>query len=101
MTNENPPDCLILAGGLSRRMGFDKASINMDGQTLLSRMVEVMIEHGMRTCIVLGPNSDECDNDPDSVMFVRNNSWHRGLSPLRPPEYRHGSLKIGAKKKNG
>ena len=74
MTNENPPDCLILAGGLSRRMGFDKASINMDGQTLLSRMVEVMIEHGMRTCVVLGPNSDECDIDPDSVMFVRNNS---------------------------
>ena len=42
MTNENPPDCLILAGGLSRRMGFDKASANMDGQTLLSRMVGVM-----------------------------------------------------------
>ena len=49
MIDEDLPNCLILAGGLSRRLGFDKASIKMDGQTLLSRMVEVMIEHGMRT----------------------------------------------------
>ena len=33
-------------------MGFDKASVNLDGQTLLSRMVGVMKEHGMRTCVV-------------------------------------------------
>ena len=56
MIDEDLPNCLILAGGLSRRLGFDKASIKMDGQTLLSRMVEVMIEHGMRTCVVFGPN---------------------------------------------
>ena len=80
MTNENPPDCLILAGGLSRRMGFDKASVNMDGQTLLSRMVGVMKEHGMRICVVLGPNSDECDIDSDSVLFVRNKKPDLGLS---------------------
>ena len=86
MTNENPPDCLILAGGLSRRMGFDKASVNMDGQTLLSRMVGVMKEHGMRICVVLGPNSDECDIDPDSVIFVRNK---------KPDLGRTGSIQIG------
>ena len=86
MTNENPPDCLILAGGLSRRMGFDKASVNMDGQTLLSRMVGVMKEHGMRTCVVLGPNSDERDIDPDSVMVVRNK---------KPDLGRTGSIQIG------
>jgi molybdopterin-guanine dinucleotide biosynthesis protein A len=36
-------DCtaLILAGGESRRMGQDKASLVLDGQTLLQRMVNI------------------------------------------------------------
>ena len=33
--------------------------------------------------------------------FPRNNSWHRGLSPLRLPECPHDSLKTEEKKKNG
>ena len=86
MIDEDLPNCLILAGGLSRRLGFDKASIKMDGQTLLSRMVDVMIEHGMRTCVVLGPNSGECDLNADTVIFVRNDEPDLG---------RTGSIQIG------
>ncbi|WP_153109089.1 molybdenum cofactor guanylyltransferase [Propionivibrio limicola] len=37
-------DCtaLILAGGDSRRMGFDKTALTLDGQTLLQRAIERM-----------------------------------------------------------
>ena len=34
-------------------------------------------------------------------FYPRNNSWHRGLSPLRLPECLHVSLKIEEKRKSG
>lgn len=38
--NDNPPTCLIiLAGGLSRRMGQEKATIKLGGQRLIDRAV--------------------------------------------------------------
>lgn len=43
-----------------------------------------------------------CDRWFSSLCyFPRNNSWHRGLSPLRLPECRRDSLKTEEKKKNG
>ncbi len=38
--NDNPPICLIiLAGGMSRRMGREKATIQLDGQRLIDRAI--------------------------------------------------------------
>ena len=38
------PDCtaLILAGGLSTRMGQDKTRLELDGKSLLQRAIEAM-----------------------------------------------------------
>ena len=85
MIDEGVPDCLILASGLSRRLGYDKATIQLGETTLLSAMIETMKDHGMKTCVVIGPTSDEAGSS-DSVIFVRNEN---------PDHGRTGSIQVG------
>lgn len=85
MIDEGVPDCLILASGLSRRLGYDKATIQLGETTLLSAMIETMKDHGMKTCVVIGPTSDE-EGSSDSVIFVRNEN---------PDHGRTGSIQVG------
>ena len=49
MTLRKKTSCLILAAGLSRRLGFDKASIMLNGAPLVSHMAEMMEKQGLET----------------------------------------------------
>ncbi|MFM7562118.1 MAG: molybdenum cofactor guanylyltransferase, partial [Planctomycetota bacterium] len=44
---------LILAGGMSRRMGTDKAALLLDGQTFLERIVE-RLAGSVRPLVIVG-----------------------------------------------
>ncbi len=46
---------LILAGGLSSRMGRDKALLTIDGETLLARSARVLRDAGAERVVVSGP----------------------------------------------
>ena len=44
----------VLAGGASRRMGADKAFIELDGTTLLDRGVDALVRGGAESVVVVG-----------------------------------------------
>jgi molybdopterin-guanine dinucleotide biosynthesis protein A len=45
---------IILAGGLSSRMGEDKALLRIDGRTLLERTRDVLVEAGAERVVISG-----------------------------------------------
>ncbi len=49
-------DAVVLAGGRSRRMGTDKALIEVDGVSLLERMVKTLERHFARVHISIDPS---------------------------------------------
>ncbi|MBE1237390.1 molybdenum cofactor guanylyltransferase [Phaeovibrio sulfidiphilus] len=50
---------VVLAGGLSRRMGKDKAALVLEGRTLLERMTERLRASGLGTVYISGPGCIE------------------------------------------
>ncbi|HJU11717.1 MAG TPA: nucleotidyltransferase family protein, partial [Candidatus Binataceae bacterium] len=50
---------ILLAAGESRRMGFPKALLRLNGETLLSHIARAMLETVQRLIIVLGGHHDE------------------------------------------
>ncbi len=46
----------MLAGGSSKRMGINKATIVIDGQTMLDRCLDAMGEAGLSPLVVVGGN---------------------------------------------
>ena len=78
--------CIILAAGLSRRLGRDKALIEVGGMPLVSAMAQMMVGHGFKVCVV---SSSEWDEEVvplfSSVMCINHN----------PDLGRTGSIKCG------
>lgn len=50
-----PLDAVVLAGGRSRRLGQDKASLVLDGGRMVDRAVAAALGSGVRVCVVAGP----------------------------------------------
>jgi len=56
----------ILTGGLSSRMGRDKADVEVQGETMLSRVSKALTPHVSRT-VLLGPDREGWETWPDAV----------------------------------
>lgn len=69
---------VILAGGKSHRMGFDKAGLEMDGQSLLARAVARLRETGAREIFISG----RCDRDDTSLGCPVLLDREPGLGPV-------------------
>jgi molybdopterin-guanine dinucleotide biosynthesis protein A len=68
------PAITIMAGGRSRRMGRDKAELELDGQTLLDRMIDQALQVS-ETVAVVGRRGER-----DDVVWMEDDE--PGLGPL-------------------
>ncbi|MEO8066510.1 MAG: molybdenum cofactor guanylyltransferase [Flavobacteriales bacterium] len=67
---------VVLAGGKSSRMGFDKALIEMEGRTMLQRAVDLLRPH-VREILVIG---DPLKYTPEHALAVPDDT--PGMGPL-------------------
>src|SRR5580693_5086169 len=78
---------VVLAGGESRRMGRDKALVEMDGEPLWRRQVGVLHSAGAERVVVVRRREQEALDHPDCVF-----DEFRDCGPLAGI---HAALKIG------
>lgn len=64
---------VILAGGLSRRMGSDKADLDYHGQTFLENQINKGRELGIEDIVVSGYRGEKCD-----AMIVKDRYKEKG-----------------------
>jgi molybdenum cofactor cytidylyltransferase len=74
--------CVLLAAGLSSRMGQqNKLLINIDGQSLVRRTAQLLVDYGLDEIVVVVGHearlvASELSNLP--VMIVENHDYHEG-----------------------
>ncbi len=51
-SSSSPPTVVILAGGRSRRMGVDKATLSLDGHTFLERSAMAALDAGLNAVVI-------------------------------------------------
>src|ERR1700722_17196842 len=78
---------IVLVAGESRRMGYPKPLLKIDGQTFIERIAESMLAVVPRLVIVLGPHSDRVRAAiprDERIVIVENPNYSRGqLSSLK------------------
>ena len=68
---------IVLCGGASSRMGQPKALLEIDGETFLSRSVQIVSSVCNRVIVVAGPNQ-ELPVLPDQIEICRDLVEHCG-----------------------
>ena len=73
---------VILAAGISKRLGFNKLKVRIDGERVIRKAVMPFLDAGVgKVVIVTGPDSDigrEFTQDP--VVVVENGNYMSGMS---------------------
>ncbi|MFI5352894.1 MAG: NTP transferase domain-containing protein [Candidatus Binatales bacterium] len=79
---------ILLAAGESRRMGYPKPMLEIDGRTFVDRLSAAMLESVSRVIVVLGAHAERVrraipDDDP-RIVIIENRDYARGqLSSLK------------------
>lgn len=68
---------IILAGGASKRMGRDKATLPWGNETVLQHLV-TQLSPRLRPIIVVGSPLDTALGLPEHVVYVRDHTAHQG-----------------------
>ena len=68
---------LILCGGQSTRMGRDKATLPLFGETMLQRMVRIL-QSACTEVLIVAANAQNLPSLPDEVLVVRDGHPQRG-----------------------
>lgn len=63
-------EAVILTGGASRRMGFDKAAMLVEGKPLAARQAERLIQAGWPVTVLGGEPIDGCSFVRDSELYA-------------------------------
>ncbi len=78
---------ILLAAGESRRMGYPKPLLKIDGRTFLDRLSAAMLESVSRLVIVLGAHAERVRGaipDDPRIVVIENPDYARGqLSSLK------------------
>jgi len=76
--------CVLLAAGASRRLGFPKQLLLLDGETLLHRTARLALLVGLKPVyVMLGSRADELRNELSglpAVEVVINADWETGMA---------------------
>ena len=83
----NRLDGILLAAGESRRMGYPKALLTVDGQTFIEKISATMLAVVPRLVVLLGAHADRIRRAiprDDRIVIVENPNYSRGqLSSLK------------------
>ena len=74
---------ILLAAGASRRLGFPKQLLRLDGETLLHRTARLAIAVGLSPVyVVLGSRADEIRNALSDLLIeeILNAEWETGMA---------------------
>lgn len=73
------PNVIILAAGRSKRMGSDKALIEIDGKTVIGRIIDKVIKISNRQIVVCGRNYAKIRCIGLNAKVVLNKNWKNGM----------------------
>jgi len=83
----NRLDGILLAAGESRRMGYPKPLLTIDGKTFIEKIAETMLSVVPRLVVVLGAHADRIRTAiprDERIVIVENPNYSRGqLSSLK------------------
>ena len=74
---------VILAAGFSKRLGFDKLTLRINGESVIRRATLPFIRAGIKEIIVVtGSNAEHIRNEfrMDNIVFVKNHNNALGMS---------------------
>jgi len=82
------PAAIVLAGGQSRRMGSDKATLVVDGMTMVERVQSVLVSAGVSDIVVAGPTGvpDSADDAGEGPLAGVLAGWSHLTSDGHRPD---------------